>query len=132
MSDLISRQEFTPVLCVTGGDGYEEGKVYPMMGWNNGVHILRVDEFGDVIDREFCTGGYGKGLFNCFIGWGYPSFDELPTADVVEVVRCRDCKFYTFKPQQTSRTTSVRRCNRSAIICTKPDDYCSFGERTDT
>lgn len=58
-------------------------------------------------------------------------FDILNSSDVVEVVRCRDCKFYTFKPQQTSRTTSVRRCNRSAIICTKPDDYCSFGERTD-
>lgn len=55
--------------------------------------------------------------------------NQQPTADVVQVVRCRDCKFYTFKPQQTSRTTSVRRCNRSAIVCTKPDDYCSFGER---
>lgn len=55
--------------------------------------------------------------------------DQQPTADVVEVVRCLDCKFYTFKPQQTSRVTSVRRCNRSAIVCTKPDDYCSYGER---
>ena len=51
------------------------------------------------------------------------------TADVVEVVRCKDCKYYTLKPQQTSRVTSVRRCNRSAIVCTKPDDFCSFGER---
>lgn len=55
--------------------------------------------------------------------------DCVPTADVVEVVRCKDCKYYTLKPQQTSRVTSVRRCNRSAIVCTKPDDFCSFGER---
>lgn len=48
---------------------------------------------------------------------------------VVKVVRCKDCKYYTLKPQQTSRVTSVRRCNRSAIVCTKPDDFCSFGER---
>lgn len=98
MNDLISRQEFALVLCVTGGDGYEEGKVYPMMGWNNGVHIIRVNEFGDVIDREFCTGGYGKGLFNSFTNEGYPSFDEL-LSDAVEVVRCKDCKYYTLKPQ---------------------------------
>lgn len=58
--------------------------------------------------------------------------DKMPTANVVEVVRCKDCRFYTFKPQQTSRTTSVRRCNRSAIVCTKPDDYCSYGEGADT
>lgn len=49
--------------------------------------------------------------------------------NMVEVVRCKDCKYYTLKPQQTSRVTSVRRCNRSAIVCTKPDDFCSFGER---
>lgn len=55
--------------------------------------------------------------------------DCVPTADVVEVVRCKDCKYYTLKPQHTSRVTSVRRCNRSAIVCTKPDDFCSFGER---
>lgn len=55
--------------------------------------------------------------------------EDMQSADVVEVVRCKDCKYYTLKPQQTSRVTSVRRCNRSAIVCTKPDDYCSFGER---
>ena len=57
--------------------------------------------------------------------------EHAPKGELVEVVRCKDCKFYTFKPQQTSRVTSVQRCNRSAIICTKPDDYCSFGERTE-
>lgn len=73
-------KEYTPVICVTAGDGYEKDKIYPMLGWNNGVHILRANETGDVVDREFCTGGYGKGLFNSFSNEGYPSFDEIPSA----------------------------------------------------
>lgn len=68
---------YTPVVCVTGGDGYEAGKIYPMMGWNNGVHILRTNELGDVVDREFCSGGYGKGFFNSFDDKGYPSFNMI-------------------------------------------------------
>lgn len=73
------KKEYMSVVCVTGGDGYEEGKIYPLMGWNNGVHILRVNEYGDVEDREFQTGGVGKGLFNDFDSKGFPSFDEIPS-----------------------------------------------------
>lgn len=84
---------------------------------------IDADEFADFIKRW----GQGSSLEDV-IEW----LQTREAEDVVEVVRCRDCKFYTFKPQQTSHVTSVQRCNRSPIICTKPDDYCSFGERTDT
>lgn len=45
--------------------------------------------------------------------------DEIPAADVVPVVRCKDCKHYDI--------------GGSCIICgfqsRKPDDFCSYGER---
>ena len=75
VEELESKAVYTPVICVTSGDGYEEGKIYPLMGSNNGVHILRENQYGDVVDIAFCTGGCGKGLFNNFDDSGCPSFD---------------------------------------------------------
>lgn len=46
--------------------------------------------------------------------------DTLPAVDAVEVVRCKDCKYYGdeyFCPL------------RSLADYTDPDDYCSMGER---
>ena len=42
--------------------------------------------------------------------------DEQPTADVAEIVRCKDCKHW-----------HGGDCFR--IELTKPNDYCSYGER---
>lgn len=46
---------------------------------------------------------------------------KLPAADVVPVVRCKDCKHYDI--------------GGSCIICgfqsRRPDDFCSCGERKD-
>ena len=47
---------------------------------------------------------------------------KLPAADVVPVVRCKDCKHYDI--------------GGSCIICgfqsRKPDDFCSYGERKES
>lgn len=44
-------------------------------------------------------------------------FDKIPVADVVEVVRCKDCRWYG-------------QCFRNIRSGgNKPDDYCSYGER---
>ena len=49
-----------------------------------------------------------------------PSFiDEQPTVDAVEVVRCKDCKFY-----QTDHW-----CTRVALGIMYENDFCSYGER---
>ena len=48
--------------------------------------------------------------------------DELPTADVAEVVRCKDCKYWI--PDEIGR----RYCE--LIDCWTGDrDFCSRGER---
>lgn len=54
--------------------------------------------------------------------------DNAPTVDAVEVVRCKDCKWYQIrkwddgKPQFDCRKTH-------ALLDVKPDDFCSYGER---
>ena len=45
------------------------------------------------------------------------------------LVRCEDCKYYTLKPQVNSNNCYTRHCTRSALIFSKPDDYCSWAER---
>jgi hypothetical protein len=51
--------------------------------------------------------------------------DKAPTADVVPVVRCKDCKHYEI--HKPSVTLNCERGGR--IVPMMPDDYCSYGER---
>ena len=55
--------------------------------------------------------------------------ESAPTVDAVEVVRCKDCKYY--KPQKKSAHWENRAnyCNRVVTIKVQPDDFCSYGER---
>lgn len=48
------------------------------------------------------------------------AINRLPSADVVEVVRCKDCCKYSGKYCLLTDDTEDRR---------EPDDYCSYGER---
>lgn len=51
--------------------------------------------------------------------------DIIPAADVVEVVRCKDCRYWD----------DDRRCNgiKNGLVVeyTDEDDFCSYGERKD-
>ena len=47
----------------------------------------------------------------------------VPTADVVEVVRCKDCKHHA---------EFSSKCNKLNLTPMWPNDYCSYGERADT
>lgn len=49
---------------------------------------------------------------------------KVSTTDVVEVVRCKDCKHYALMCEVTGH------CNWIDEI-TKPTDFCSYGERKD-
>lgn len=51
--------------------------------------------------------------------------------DAVEVVRCKDCKYY--RPQKKSAHWENRAnyCNRIVTIKVQPYDFCSYGERKD-
>ena len=50
---------------------------------------------------------------------------QLPAADVVPVVRCRDCKHLgTFRGKLYCR-------HNCGVVKPKEDDFCSYGERKD-
>ena len=56
--------------------------------------------------------------------------DNAPTIDAVDVIKCKDCKYY--KP---SAVASRKMCFRKDVdgvqVCCdfQPDDFCSHGER---
>ena len=51
----------------------------------------------------------------------YKAFMDIPTADVVEVVRCRDCVYYN--------KDSWLCENRLGLPFANPNKYCSMGVR---
>ena len=53
--------------------------------------------------------------------------DEMPSADVVQVVRCKDCKHFYFADNRIPQEQRYV-CEISGEIW-KPDSFCSYGER---
>ena len=56
---------------------------------------------------------------------------SLPTADVVEVVRCKDCIHYYELEPVCLKIYSDGNVSADAWQERKPDDFCSYGERKD-
>lgn len=52
--------------------------------------------------------------------------DALPTADVVEVVRCKDCEHSFF-----IKSCSKYECKKGCGSLKYSNDFCSYGERND-
>ena len=54
--------------------------------------------------------------------------DTAPTADVVEVVRCKECK-YNAKGDNESEFWNLCRLRSWVYVPVSDEDYCSRGER---
>ena len=56
---------------------------------------------------------------------------RLLSADVVQVVRCRDCKYVRkYRSEESAKKFGqVYECVRYTIHCPNPDDFCSYGKR---
>ena len=55
---------------------------------------------------------------------------DVPSADVVEVIRCKDCDFWNKDENILGGICDEWSDFEDSIISyTKPDDYCSRGER---
>ena len=97
----------------------------------NEKRLIDANALKDGLSNLEATGGhkyYRQGM-NDVLNKFMPSFiDEQPTVDAVEVVRCKDCKWYQIrkwddeKPQYDCRKTH-------ALLDVKQDDFCSYGER---
>lgn len=51
--------------------------------------------------------------------------DNVKVVDAVEVVRCKDCKFYTSELDNGETDCSLSR----GLVFAKPEDFCSLGRR---
>lgn len=56
------------------------------------------------------------------------ALDRVPTADVVEVVRCKECKWWDETTCSSTLTPDNRLCLANCCYW-RADDFCSFGER---
>lgn len=63
-------------------------------------------------------------------GWSTPKWvsdiviDDAPTIDAVPVVRCHECKYYEAENHNCLNEMGYART-------WMPDDFCSFGERSE-
>lgn len=53
--------------------------------------------------------------------------EKAKPADVVTVVRCKDCRYA--KKSETVLAITDYRCLKMNITCLDADDFCSYGER---
>ena len=69
-----------------------------------------------IMDLPNCPNGYSDTYDKaCIIGM----LEEVPTADVVEVVRCKDCKF----------RGHIQLCPFGKRAMPHENGYCCYGER---
>ena len=80
-------------------------------------------------DSEFATDDYIDG-FSDGISAAIKELEAFPTADVVEVVRCKDCKHLL----QDLSEREAHLCMRNGLerVGVNLDDFCSYGERKET
>ena len=55
---------------------------------------------------------------------------NLPSADVVEVVRCKDCKHWNRERAKRAKIQFMGYCERFCGYCNKTD-FCAWAERKD-
>lgn len=56
---------------------------------------------------------------------------QLSAANVVSVVRCRDCKHVRkWRSEESAKKFGqVYECALGVLACPNPNDFCSYGER---
>lgn len=60
--------------------------------------------------------------------WIKEIMDNLPAADVVEVVRCKDCEYFVIKPNYRLCSHKLNRTLNSLLEISS-NHFCSYGKR---
>ena len=105
------------------------------MGLSRDYEKGKKGAMGDLIDRQAAIDALGMAIdvddFRTATGLIHEAtvnkvLDCIPAADVVPVVRCRDCKHW-----QTDWNPSIPDRHYCAVMDSmmKVDDFCSYGER---
>lgn len=86
--------------------------------------VIKILEHYDLSSGS--TLGYHSGAIECAIS----EIEMLPAADVVEVVRCKDCKWYSeLVCGEGKLLGSQGWCNEVMARSMPSNGFCSFGER---
>lgn len=80
--------------------------------------VLLLKQINSFISTEKHTDFYNCGYDDCICAV-QDTIEDMPEADVVEVVRCKDCKYYI---QGTCTHPYIRHF-------TEDNNYCSYAER---
>lgn len=130
MADLISRQAAIALMCRALHHNYEEGyAVTQMLELPSAQQWIPVTERLPYIDRDALknltvkkngiwdsiSDSFGRGLSEII--------DSIPTADVVEVVRCKDCK------HKEIEQPGMVYCPMMVGSWVADDHFCKWGER---
>ena len=79
----------------------------------------------DQTGREEYNKGYNDGIKSVLA-----CIENQPSADVTEVVRCKDCKYYDKEYHQCKlHSEEPDQYSTGFIFCMQEDDFCSYGER---
>lgn len=85
----------------------------------------------ELIDRRKLISDFWKVVEDCTI-LSYEDTDDLmekaPTVDAVEVVRCKDCKFYKDSPMG-GKGCHTHFNGRTEFIPKNDNDFCSYGRK---
>ena len=68
---------------------------------------------------------------NRFLEAAVAGLDDLPTVDAVEVVRCKDCKYYGFWGKNGVNICERWTADPYEASEPKEGDFCSYAERRD-
>ena len=83
--------------------------------------MARYIDIDDIIKTFEKLHGEESALLNCYnADWIVSFLESQPTANVVQVVRCKDCAV------PHNQWTGCPKLNG---LLTSPDFYCSYGER---
>lgn len=89
---------------------------------------IDADRFKDTLEMASERMHLICGVKGVDIGAVIKAVDMFPTADVVEVVRCKDCIYYKSNccfNRQWDFESSVE------VPLVRENDYCSYGERSE-
>jgi hypothetical protein len=75
--------------------------------------VIEVERFGGYLDDDM--------LYRIKL-----ALSRLPSADVVEVVRCENCMY-----KHVNKNNGQLTCNHRMLGEVRPNDYCSLGAKED-
>ena len=82
----------------------------------------------EYIDREALIAEYDRVHIGS-AGGARKLMVDAPAADVVEVVRCKDCKYYSEDGICDVHSEYEDKYTRGYVVFMNGEDFCSYGER---